>query len=112
MPGTGFKVEPAILNPPSQLELDLDNAKFCTYHKQNPQVYEEFKKFTLKTIKKGFQNYSAKGIFELIRWHSGVAADGDVFKVNNNYTPFYARLFEKDHPKHKDYFRIRKSKFD
>lgn len=96
-----------------QLELDLQFTKFCQYHKDNPQVYVEFKKFTFKTIKKGFQNYSAKGIFELIRWHSGVTAEQtDGFKVNNNYTSFYARLFEKEHPKHQDYFRKRSSKFD
>lgn len=112
MPGTGFKVDPATLSHPSQLELDLDNAKFCSYHSANPQVYEAFKKFTLRTIKKGFKNYSAKGIFELVRWHSGITADNDVFKVNNNYTSFYARLFEKDYPDHEGYFRKRTSKFD
>ncbi len=96
-----------------QLTLDLKAEKFCAYHQENPQVYEEFKKFTYKTIKKGFKNYSAKGIFELIRWHSGVSANGeDGFKVNNNYTSFYARLFEKQHPDQKDYFRKRTSKFD
>lgn len=98
---------------PEQLALELNDEKFCLYHKQNPQVYVEFKKFTFKTIKKGFKNYSAKGIFELIRWHSGVSADGsDGFKVNNNYTSFYARLFEKDYPKHAEYFRKRTSKYD
>src|SRR5690242_9286203 len=105
MPGTGFRVEPKILSHPSQLELALDDSKFCAYHQANPQVYESFKKFTLKTIKKGFKNYSSKGIMELIRWHSGISADRDVFKVNNNYSSFYARLFEKQHPKHKDFFR-------
>lgn len=96
-----------------QLELNLHAEKFCAYHTENPKVYEEFKKFTQKTIAKGFKNYSAKGIFELIRWHSGVTAEQtDGFKVNNNYTSFYARLFEKEHPKHKDYFRKRISKFD
>jgi len=85
--------------------------KFCQYHKDNPEVYTEFEKFALKTINKGFTHYSAKGIFELIRWHTGVAAKG-AYKVNNNYTPFYARMFEESHPEHDGFFRKRKSKFD
>lgn len=67
---------------------------------------------TLETIEKGFKHYGAKGIFEIIRWHTGVAANGDVFDVNNNYTPYYARLFESDYPEHKGFFYKRKSKFD
>jgi hypothetical protein len=112
MPGTGFKVAPAVLSHPSQLDLDLDNSKFCSYDAKNPQVYESFKRITMKTITKGFANYSAKGILELIRWHSGVSAEGDVFKVNNNYSSFYARKFEKEFPEYKDFFRKRNSKFD
>lgn len=90
---------------------DQIEIKFCRYHQENPQVYVEFEKFAFKTIARGFKNYSAKGIFELIRWHTGVTAK-DKYKVNNNYTPFYARMFEKNHPDHKDFFRKRESRFD
>lgn len=112
MPGTGFKVPETRLAPPSQLELSLDDAKFCSYHTQNPHIYKAFKALTLQTIRKGFKNFGAKSIFELLRWKTGVAADGDVFKINNNYTPLYARMFEKEYPEHKDFFRKRGSKFD
>lgn len=112
MPRSRFKVEPAILHPPSQLELSLDNSKFCTYHSANPHIYEAFKKIALATIKKGFKHYSANGIFEIIRWKTGISADGDCFKVNNDYRAFYARLFAKHYPKYKDFFRTRTSKFD
>ena len=93
-----------------QLKL-FDEEQFVKYHAENPQVYEAFKKFALETIRRGFKHYSAKGIYELIRWHTGVSSN-DIFKVSNNYTPFYARLFEKDYPQFKGYFRKRKSKFD
>ncbi len=109
MPGTRFKVPMA---PPSQLTLSLDNRRFCSYHEANPQVYVEFRRITFETMAKGFKNYSANGIFELIRWHTGVTANGDCFKVNNDYRAFYARLFEQDFPQHKGFFRTRKSKFD
>jgi len=97
---------------PSQLSLTLDNKKFCSYHEHNPNVYKAFKEKTLETISKGFQHYGAKGIFELIRWYTGISAHGDCFKVNNSYTAFYARLFEEEFPQYKNFFRNRKSKFD
>lgn len=112
MPGTRFKIPPHLQIQPTQLSLSLDNSAFCSYHEANPNVYMEFERMTLQTIAKGFQHYSAKGIFELIRWHTGTAAYKDCFKINNNYTPFYARMFEKAHPQHKDFFRKRGSKFD
>lgn len=112
MPGTGFKIPPDLQVPPTQLSLSLDNSAFCSYHDANPNVYIAFRDMTRATIAKGFKHYSAKGIFELIRWHTGTAAYKDCFKVNNNYTPFYARKFEAEFPQHKDFFRKRGSKFD
>lgn len=112
MPGTRFDIKPLHVLPPTQLMLDLDNSKFCSYHEANPHIYRKFEELTLETIKKGFKNYSSAGIFELIRWHSATSAIGDCFKLNNGYKPFYARLFEKKHPEHKGFFRTRKSKFD
>jgi hypothetical protein len=70
-----------------------------------------FRKITLQTIDKGFTNYGAKGIFEIMRWLTGVKAQG-LYKVNNNYTAFYARKFENEFPQYKGFFRKRTSKFD
>jgi len=53
---------------------------------------------------------SAKRIFERIRWESDVSGN-DGYKVNNNYTPFYARMFEQKYPDAPK-FRKRKSKAD
>ena len=95
-----------------QLTFDFLAAdQFLQYHRTNPQIYREFKRMALATIAKGFKHYSAKGIFEIIRWHTGVQGS-DGFKVNNNYTPYYARLFEKEHPQYKGFFFTRESKFD
>lgn len=81
------------------------------YHTENPHVYEAFKQIALKAINKGYKNYSVNGIAEILRWETKVAGN-DEFKINNNYRAFYARLFAKDFPQHKDFFRTRKSKFD
>lgn len=87
------------------------NSSFVKYHEDNPHVYEKFKEMTFKTIERGFKNYSTNGIFEVMRWHTGTSGN-DEYKINNNYRAFYARLFAKDFPEFKDFFRTRKSKFD
>ena len=80
---------------------------FSQYDKDHPEIWKEFKKTTLKAIKKGFKNYSSKSIFEIIRWHRSGDLKPDGFKVNNNYTADYARKFANEFPQYKDFFRTR-----
>lgn len=75
------------------------------YHKANPQVFELFERFTFDLIQRGFENYSSKAVFERIRWHTDVETCGESFKISNNYTPYYARLFMVLHPEHEGFFR-------
>lgn len=87
--------------------------KFREYHEKNPHIYDAFEMLTLRTIKKGFKHYGSKGIFEILRWRTGIQAGGDdPFKINNNFAPLYSRLFEEKHPEHIGFFRKKKSKFD
>ena len=98
----------------NQLEMfgqDVD-PKFIQYHQDNPQIYKAFEAKTFEAIRKGFKHYGSKGIFEQIRWQTGVEPGGDGFKVNNIYTPYYSRLFEFNNPEFKGFFRRRGSKFD
>lgn len=84
--------------------------KFLKYHTENPSIYKKFEELTLQAIDKGFEHYGAKGIFELIRWHSKGKEKSDGFKINNIYTPHYARLFEQKHPDKAGFFRKRTTK--
>ena len=67
-------------------------------------------RFTMDRIGKGFANYSAKAIFERIRWEvDSVGADGKLeFKLNNNWPSFYARRFMKMYPEYQGFFRTRR----
>lgn len=79
------------------------------FHQQHPEVWGLFKRYTLQMIAKGFQHYSAKAIFERIRWEKDLGGDGKTqFKLNNNYTAFYARRFGRAYPQHEGFFRNRK----
>lgn len=82
---------------------------FIAYDKQNPDIWDSFVAIALETKNKGFDTYSANGIFEIIRWQTGVTGKGQ-FKVNNNFRPDYARKLEREYPMFKGFFRTRELK--
>ena len=84
--------------------------RFMQYHEDNPQVYTIFKHMALKAINNGHTIYSAKTIMEVVRWHHDIQTRGEPFKVNNNYTAYYARKFMDDFPSYKGFFVTRDRK--
>ena len=83
---------------------------FERFHAENPAVYKLFQQFAFRAIRRGLVHYSAKTIFEAIRFHADIVTKGESFKLNNNYTAYYARMFEKDYPEYKGFFEKRKVK--
>lgn len=87
----------------------IENTKepwsFGVYHDANPHVYAKFKSLAIKAATRG-QRFGAKGILEVMRWQTSVEGN-DMFKVNNNAAPYYARLFEDEYPQYAGYFRKR-----
>jgi len=82
--------------------------RFWAFHSQCPEVYALFKRFSFQIIKRGHIHYSAYAIGHVIRWHTAISkGPGEEFKLNNNYVPFYARKFMRDHPKHAEFFHTR-----
>ena len=79
---------------------------FEQYHREHPQIYKAFVRYALQAKQKGFDNYSAKSLFEIIRWHTPIKG-GDVFKINNNYAPDYARKMMQEYESFKGFFRVR-----
>lgn len=90
----------------------IQDQKFLKYHKENPHVYQEFKKLTFKTIQKGFKHYSARGIIQLLRWHTGVSENGTGLKINDHRSMYYGRMFMNEYPEHDGFFRLRSSAAD
>ena len=78
------------------------------FHAEHPEVWDLFVKFTFQMINRGYKNYSAKGVFERIRWEKDAGGDGVTqFKLGNNYTAFYSRRFMRIYPEHDGFFRLR-----
>ena len=80
------------------------------FHKAHPEVWDLFVRFTFEMINRGFKHYGAQhGIFSRIRWEIDAGGNGvGEFKINNNYSAFYARRFMTCYPLHNGFFRIRK----
>lgn len=117
--GAGSRMSINDYNPKSRPFIDsptlfdmTEESRFEAYHKANPHIYELFKRFTFEKIRAGAKNLGSKAVFERIRWETGVETVGDDFKVNNIFTPFYARLFMRDYPEHEGFFRVRASAAD
>lgn len=96
--------------PKNITRLDEMREQVNRFHKDHPEVWDLFVRFTLDRIKRGFRNYSSKAIFERIRWETDSAGGDGVssWKLNNNYPAFYARRFAKIFPEHAEFFRTRK----
>lgn len=85
---------------------------FDRFHSENPHVYELFKKFTFEAISSGRKHFSVAAIFERIRWETSMDTTDEDFKLRNDFKPYYARLFMKDHPKYDGFFITKKCAAD
>lgn len=99
----------------AQLDLfeGIKDTKFPAFHEKNKHVYELFKVYTNKCIARGFKHISSDFIFHIMRWESNIDIKDEMnFKINNNYTPLYSRMFLNEYPHLAGFFRTRKSKYD
>lgn len=98
---------------PSELpgsDPDMLRAAFLRFHADNPQVWNLYERFALQAIAKGRGRFSSKAIFERLRWYANFETVGEVFKVNNSYTAYYARHFVEKFPQYADFFEMREVK--
>lgn len=78
---------------------------FKMYHNENPTIYSAFVEYALEAAKK-YKQYSAKSIMERVRWEVEIAG-GKEFKINNDFTSLYARLFVYNYPGLETFFEFR-----
>lgn len=77
------------------------------FHTDNPHVYATFSRFTTEAIARGRTSFGARMVWERMRWFSMFETTDPDWKLNNDYAPFYARLFLADHPQHSGLFELR-----
>ena len=82
---------------------------FWDFHNENPHVYSRLVALARKIKDRGFRSYSINSLFEVLRWHSDLETKGSLFKLNNNYRSYYARLIMEKEPDLEGFFSIRKN---
>lgn len=80
-------------------------AKWKRWHKENPEFYELFSRFTREAISKGHTKLSAWLIVNRIRWETSIVTKGDDYKISNDFIALYSRLFMAENPQYAGFFR-------
>lgn len=81
--------------------------EFKVFHKNNPDIYEEFGRLAHRMKTTGRKKYSSKMIINVLRWERDLRTTGDVFKINDKFQSIYGRLFVYHNPEFKDFFEFR-----
>ena len=91
----------------------LAQRDFEAFHAENPDIWRLFLRFTWEAKQAGRERFSAYTVAERIRWYTSVETrDPTGFKINNNWIPFYARLFHERYPAHAGFFELREAVAD
>ena len=92
-------------------EKDWSKARrFEEFHIQNWHVYATIKRIAREAKKAGFSKWSIAGVFEVLRWETGLQTHGSAWKINNSFKPFYARMVMERCPDLEGFFDLRETK--
>lgn len=96
--------------------------KFLGFHRTNPWVYEELKEICSTLRSKGFRKYSTRTIISVLRYRWDIRTGGEdvrlhdgsemVVKLNNNHSPYYARMLIEENPMFWDFLELRAAEGD
>lgn len=81
------------------------------FHRANPQVFALFVRFS-KEARKQRGRFGARMIGERIRWYTQVETNGDEYRLNDHWWPYYARLAMLTEPDLAGFFETRGARFD
>ena len=81
--------------------------RFKKFHLENPHIYKEFFLRAKKMAMTGRKKYSARTIFEVMRWDSDIKTNGRDFKITNDFIPIYVRMLIYNHPEYSDFFSLK-----
>ena len=82
--------------------------RFESFHAANPHVARRLAEMAVSLKRQGVKRYGMKALFEVLRYDAAMNTHGEPFKLNNNYTPYYARLLMDKMPGLRGFFETRK----
>lgn len=77
------------------------------FHRQHPEVYAALRRLALGKRRSGARRIGMKALWEVARWELE-CGDDEGFKLNNNYTAWYARLLMEREPELAEAFETRR----
>lgn len=80
---------------------------FFEWLAENQSIYRGFVLIAREGHRRGLRKWSAKAIFEVLRWQTATREVDSKFKLNNNHTSKLARLAMKQFPELSGVFAIR-----
>lgn len=104
--GLSVRVEPV---HPVRVKGDTEQ-KFEAFHRRNPHVYKAIVQIALDLKARGFGRCSIWLIFNRLRWLYAIQTSGDEYRLNNNFTAYYARLVMATVPDLDGFFETRMHK--
>lgn len=86
---------------------DEQRKEFLNYHKENKLVWTAFEHHATHAMMRGVK-VGAMAVINRIRWESEIEKpEGQQYKINNNYAPYYARIYNAKYKK--DFFETREA---
>jgi len=84
--------------------------RWFRWHKDNPEFYRLFERFTFEAANRGHKRLSGWLIANRVRWETSVVTTGDDYKISNDFIALFTRLFMVRHPRYEGFFRTKTMK--
>jgi hypothetical protein len=85
---------------------------FVAFLERVPTFWPLFERYAFRAQRVGRERLSSMLVVQRVRWDHATGDDRDHWglKLNNNFTPYCARLFEILHPEAEGFFEMREQK--
>lgn len=82
--------------------------EFEAYDREHPEVYTELVHLCNQLKSRGITKYGFSTLVHQLRWHFHVERGNAEFKLNQNYSPYYARKLANEYEQFRDLFEFRR----
>jgi len=109
-----FEIQPADVTPIIEVDGPATGTwaeRAAAFHANNPHVYALLVRLARYAQSKGLRRWGIKAAFEVLRFKA-IETVGDLYKLNNNYTAWYAREIMRREPDLSEFFATRTSPHD
>jgi len=81
--------------------------RFLEFHAENPHVYKALLRFALEAYAAGRGRFSMRAIFHRARWYTRIETTDPDWKINDRWSPHYARMMMEAVPELEGFFELR-----